>query len=73
LAKREKGWKAEVIELSSMDLNPPARESLAMTLPDDCKVICMKDLRQSVRVGKGEKVHVDDLQALVKRCEARGK
>jgi hypothetical protein len=72
LSKWEKGWKTEVIELASMDLNPPARETLAMTLPDDCKVLCMKDLRQSARAGKGEKVHVDDLQAWVKRCEKRG-
>jgi hypothetical protein len=72
LAKWEKGWKTEMIELTSMDLNPPARAMLEMTLPDDCKVICMKDLRQAVRVGKGEKMHVDDLYDWVIRCERRG-
>ena len=73
LGKRPNGLKTEMIELTSMDLNLPARDSLAITLPDDCKVLCMKDLRQSAKAGKAEKVHVDDLQAWVKRCEARVK
>lgn len=72
LSKWEKGWKSEIIELTNMDLKPPARELLVIELPEGCKVICMKDL-QSVRVGKGEKMHVDDLQDWVKRCEKRVK
>lgn len=66
------GWKTIIIELISMDLNVPARELFAMTLPERCKVLCMKDLRLNFRVAKPEVMHVDDLQNWVKKCETRG-
>lgn len=66
------GWKTIIIELISMDLNAPARESFAMTLPERCKVLCMKDLRLNVRVTTPEVLHIDDLQNWVTRCETRG-
>ena len=73
LSKEKTDWKADIIELTSMDLKPPLRETLSITLPDSCHVICAKDLRQSLRTGKGEKMHVDDLQDWVKKCEKRGR
>lgn len=66
-------WNSAVIELESIDLSKPARETLAVTVPEKCRIIDSRDLRRWVRVPKAEIIHVDDLPKWIERCEANGK
>lgn len=64
------GLHAKIIELVSLDLSKPQRDSLALTLAPGTTVVDTKDMRSFFRLEATEELHVDEIDAWLQRCEA---
>lgn len=64
------GLGVKIIELVSIDLSEPPRDSLALLLQPSTTVVDTKDMRSSFRLEETEKFHVDEFDVWLQRCDA---
>lgn len=65
---RRSGLAVTIIELVSLDLSRPPRDSLALSLTAGTEVVDAKDLRSLFKLEQRESLRIDDFDTWLQRC-----